>query len=292
MPATVRRPPSPDPALLDDLRAQIARLEGGGAEGARSAGLSLDGGAIDAALPAGGLPRIGLHEIRAGDTGAAAAGFAAVLAARLAGATGTVVWGRCRRGLHAPGLRAFGLDPDRLIAVFPRTETDLYWAMEEALKSGAAAAVLGEVAKAEPVHLRRLQLAAEAGGAGALLLRPFGAASAAGPAVSRWRVASAPRPAPPPFPSDQDPEETSADPFARPPARWRVDLLRCKAGAPAAWIVEWTDETNHLRVAADVPDGPAVEIPPPSPGAAPGAPPTAPGDGGQGSRRPAAGGGQ
>ena len=56
----------------------------------------------------------------------------------------------------------------------------MLWAMEEGLRSGAVSAVLGEVATVPPIALRRLQLAAETGGATGLLLRPPGAALAAG----------------------------------------------------------------------------------------------------------------
>jgi protein ImuA len=231
---------SPDRALLASLRARIARIGGAGVERLREA-LPLGVAAIDAVLPCGGLPRGGLHEIVAADAGGAATAFAAVLMAGLAGEDGSVVWCRRDSGLHAtklygPGLAAFGLDLRRLLVVRVRRETEVLWAMEEGLRSGAVAAVLGEVTATPGVALRRLQLAAETGGTTGLLLRPFDAA--AGSATTRWRVASA---------------SSGWGEGARLPAvRWRVELLRCRAATPAGWLVDWCHETHRLGVAAEL----------------------------------------
>ncbi|HEX6443420.1 MAG TPA: hypothetical protein VF007_14610 [Stellaceae bacterium] len=45
--------------------------------------------------------------------------------------------------------------------------------------------------------------------------------------------------------------------------RWRVELLRCRAGAPAQWIVEWgevevADATGHVSLSAALADRPAA----------------------------------
>ena len=262
---------SPDRAILASLRARIARIGGGaGTEQTRDA-LPLGVAAIDSVLPRGGLPRGCLHEIVAADPSAAASGFAAVLLARLAGDGGSVVW--CRRGpglhgpkLYGPGLAAFGLDLRRLLVVRARREIDVLWAMEEGLRSGAVSAVLGEVAAAPPIALRRLQLAAETGGTTGLLLRPLGASVAAGSATTRWRVASVPsHPLTPPLarlreregPARREGEGGAASIFGRahlPAVRWRVELLRCRAAAPAGWLLDWCHETHRLGVAAELRD--------------------------------------
>ena len=153
---------------------------------------------VDAALPWGGLPRGCLHEIVGGE---AAYGFAAALAARLAGDAGGVLW--CLRpratfdagDLHGPGLVRFGLKPGRLILAHARNQADLLWAMEEGLRSGAPAAVLGEVTGIGLTASRRLQLAAEASGVTALLLHrpdtkrgPDTGQAKFSAAVTHWRV--------------------------------------------------------------------------------------------------------
>lgn len=239
---------SPDPALLEGLRQRIGKLEGRPA-GACFKKFSMGDPRIDAALPRGGLPGASLHQVVDGDGGGggAAIGFCAALLARLGGGQGanrgTVLWCRRRRGLYGPGLAAMGLDPGRLIIVHGRRRTDILWAMEEGLRSGALAAVLGEADGVSPIALRRLQLAAETGGATALLLTSMGQTAMSGPVTARWRVWAAP----------------SAD-QALP--RWRLELMRCRNGSPGGWLVEWrpkikneaTNETTGcFAVAADLP---------------------------------------
>ncbi len=206
-------------------------------------------GALDRVLPGGGLPVACVHEVGAADGSAAADGFAAAMLGRLAGEAGMVAWCGRRDGLYGPGLAAFGLDAGRLVVVRARRDTDVFWASEEALRSGGLAAVLGEAGRAEPIALRRLQLAAEAGGGTAVLLRPPGAVAAPGWTATRWRVASA-----------ASAPAVMADGSHAGPGRprWRVALQRCKAGAPATWLLEWCDETGGLAVAADLRHRPAA----------------------------------
>jgi protein ImuA len=290
---------SSDPALLASLRARIARIGGAGVERMWET-LPLGVAAIDAVLPGGGLPRGCLHEIVAADAGGAAAAFAAVLLAGLAGDGGNVVW--CRRdpgrhgaSLYGPGLAAFGLDLHRLLVVRAHRDMDVLWAMEEGLRGGTVAAVLGEGAAAPPIAMRRLQLAAETGGTTGLLLRSFGApAASAALATTRWRVASAPsdsltpslsrrreREHPSLYSSLQERENRTVSvgkslalplrpPLpvlpgwgrgegARLPAvRWRLELLRCRAAAPAGWLLDWCHETHRLGVAAELRDRPVA----------------------------------
>ena len=111
------------------LQARIDALAGSPAEvGTRRVVQPLDLPAIDRMLPGGGLVRGALHEIVgcgsvATDTPAvangadgAASGFAAALLGRFALA-GPVAWIAIRSDLHAPGLLALGLDPERLYKV-------------------------------------------------------------------------------------------------------------------------------------------------------------------------------
>ena len=241
----------PDPALIERLRERIRRIEGSfladDVDGMRVA--MLGDPAIDGHLPGGGLPRACLHAV-SGDDGAAT-GFCAGLLARLAGSRGTVLWCRRDSDLYGPGLAAFGLDPNRLLVVRTRRPADTLWAMEEALRSGAPVAVLGEAAMVEPTAVRRLQLAAEAGGVTGLLLTGEGGMPL--PAASRWRIAAAPSAADNGF-------------FSTAP-RWRVELRQCRGGRPAAWTMEWQDgirgtaagtAAGGFAVVADLRHGPAA----------------------------------
>lgn len=226
MPTGRSSPHSAKTALLEDLRARVRRIEGigGGAGGVVPLGVP----AIDAALADGGLPTGCLHEL-AGEPGGATA-FAAALLARIARQLGgPALWIVHGRDLHAAGLAAYGLTPDRLIAVRAADPVDRLWAMEEALRCRRLSAVLAEVGALDATAGRRLQLAAEAGGVTGLALyhggrRPGRATSA----VTRWRVDSVPG-----APADGVPGIG--------PARWRVELARSRGGRPGVWTVEWRD---------------------------------------------------
>ena len=252
-------------AVLGELRDRVQALERAGfatAAGLENGGIrALDGAEIDAGLPWGGLPRGALHEV-AGRRDGAAAGFAAALLARLGGHTAadgadgraeTVLW--CQTSLeaheagalHGPGMAAFGLDRCRLIVLGVRRPVDLLWAMEEGLRCPGVGAVLGEVDEIDLRASRRLQLAAEAGGAAGLLLRPRLDDLGVSAALTRWRVtpvsgpAGLSRPLPP-----------------RPiGASWAADLWRCRGGAPRRWKLEWDEQAFRFAVVPALADGSA-----------------------------------
>lgn len=229
--------------VLASLRQRIARIEGVHlARQARAqAPLCLGVAEVDAALPGGGLRRAGLHEVLAGDEAAALA-FIAALTARGIGERGAALWCAGGRGLYAPGLAQFGLDPDRLILARGADDTAILWAMEEGLRSARLPVVVGAVRRLDLTAGRRLQLAAERGGAVALALRPDRAASRAGAGLTRWRLAGAP-----------------GGPVAGyrgvGAPRFSIELLRCRGGdAPRRWLIEWDDATHTFRLAAPLAD--------------------------------------
>lgn len=237
------------PALIAALRARIARLERGGRGQAeeRAAAVPLCP-PMDAALPWGGLARAGLHEVLSADPGAAA-GFCALVLARASragfggadggdgGGGGPVLWIAPEPDAWPPGMARFGLSPADLVLVQAPRPADGLWAMEEALRCPAVAAAL-LVAREEPdlTAARRLQLAAEAGGALGLLLRPdSGGDEAAGPtaALTRWRVAALPS-------VGGGGAHDLGDP------RWALELLRCRGGRPGAWRAVWRAAAEAL----------------------------------------------
>ena len=274
MSAAVFAQPSPsdfaaDPGLLAHLRARVQSLENPGewahAASARAAKtVSVGAAAIDAALPWNGLAAQGLHEIF-GD--AAVFGFCASLLVRLLVHTDApILW--CRRArdpygeLYGQGLAASGLDPERLILVQGRDDTEILWAMEEGLRSAALAAVVGMPRKIPPIAGRRLQLAAETSGTAGFLLRPEDDRSArrqtaTSAALSRWRVLSAP---------SQPRRANAGRMIAMGLPQWRLELQRCRfsmasgqslreAGKPRAWLVEWCNETGNFPLVAELRDG-------------------------------------
>ena len=86
---------------------------------------------------------------------------------------------------YAPALAAAGLDPSRTLVIRPRAGLDLLWAMEQALRSGACAAVLGWAGATGNQALRRLSLAAGEGQSIGFLFRPPCHRNEASPAALR-----------------------------------------------------------------------------------------------------------
>ncbi len=248
-------------ARLVALREEIGAILRSGFAGAVRPALPFGIEDVDSRLAGGGLAAA-LHEAAAaspapGDD-AAATLFLAAAAARFSPAAGTgqVLWAVARRDLFAPGLALAGLTPDRLIYAECRNDAEVLAVMEEGVRHGSLAAVVGEVGRAEMASTRRLQLAAEEGGTAALLLRrwrkagadPLGSPSAA---ATRWRIASAPSA---PLPHDG---------IGR--ARWHVFLVRQRGGPPHDWLLEAPDAEARLALPArsgDRPDqaGPRQDV--------------------------------
>jgi len=90
---------------------------------------------------------------------------------------------------YAPALARAGLDLSRLLVVHARRDLDTLWAVEQALQSRSCAAVLAWTGTRDEAALRRLQLAAEAGGAWTVLFRDARSEAAGSPAPLRIRVA-------------------------------------------------------------------------------------------------------
>jgi protein ImuA len=235
--------PTPNPALLHSLRAQLHAL----APRARHGVLRFGDARLDGCFAEGGLALGALHEVAAdgieAETGAVAAGFIACLLARIAG---TLVWIAPQTDLYAPGLLTLGLDPGRLVLVRTDDDDETLAAMEVVLREGAAAAVVAEAGRLGRIASRRLQLACLKRGATGFLLRrwPHGRKAAAAEAtasVTRWRIAPAP----------------SAAVHREPGApRWRVELEHARGGFEGAWIMEAEkpDATHPLRVVAELAD--------------------------------------
>ena len=139
------------------------------------------------------------------------------------------------------------LAPERLIYAECRSDEEVLAVMEEGVRHGALAAVVGEVSRASITATRRLQLAAEEGGTMALMLKrwrksgedPLNMPSSA---ITRWRVAA--------MPSTPLPVEGIGRP------RWTLELARQRGGEPFTWIMEGTDAQGRLALPAEPSYGP------------------------------------
>jgi protein ImuA len=229
----------PHASALSKLRRKIERLGTTSSE-RRTLAFGID--AIDRALPGGGLALGAVHEITEQGTDGARASLSALFAAGiLARLPGPVIWCLHSRDLFAPALARVGLHPDRVIYCETWKDADVLPAMEEGLRHGGLAGVVGELVRLPLTPSRRLQLAAEASGVIAFALRRSGSASdEANACFSRWRVS----------PSPSGPMVG----FDMGRARWRIDLLRCRGAEANTFTVEACDATGRLAVPADLGD--------------------------------------
>jgi len=227
--------------IAAELRRLLPKIEGFASPKTLPFGLS----AVDRHLPQGGLACGALHEVVPDDGGTAAAfGFIVALLARVARARplffvipgyGLGQYGR----LYGHGLSALGLDPARLILVETAHRRDTLWALEEALRSGAPAAVAGVIDKLDLKLSQRLQLAAADAGLPLFLLRPAQLLESSA-AATRWRVG---------------PAAAARDRFglfAR--ARWHLLLERCRNGRAGEWMVEYDHVAHRFSLAAALAD--------------------------------------
>ncbi|MCB1511610.1 MAG: hypothetical protein KDJ36_11975 [Hyphomicrobiaceae bacterium] len=148
---------------------------------------------------------------------------------------------------YAPGLAQIGLPPENLIIVETRRPDETLWTLEEALRAGSLALVIGQLDAVDLTPARRLALAAQQHGTPCLLLTHPDSPSAAATA-SRWRAR--------PSAGGAHPLQTIAgDVVHRLPGPPRLRLsperLRGRAlfSSASGYEVEWCDETFCFRVA-------------------------------------------
>jgi protein ImuA len=241
------------------LRAYLRRAEQGGLSSEKPIpAIPFGISEIDRHLPAGGLARGALHEFVADsphDMGAVTDFCVAILVRLLRTQARSpeqlILW--CLQNqamdsgdLYPPGFFHLGLDPVHVLVIRAKHDTDVLWVMEEALRCRALAAVVGEIRTADLTASRRLQLAAEASGVTALLLRPSSSMLSPSVATTRWRLTASP----------SNPRGWAAELNEPGAVCWQAALFRCRGGAPGNWLMEWCDETSDLALAAPVRDRP------------------------------------
>jgi protein ImuA len=201
-------------------------------------------GRIGDAFPNGRFPLGAVHEFlcTGSEEEASAGGFIAGLLAALMQNRGAAVWIRSSRTLFPPALKGFGIEPDRIIFVDLKKEKDVIWAMEEALKCGALAAVVGELQEIGFTTSRRLQLAVEQSGVTGFILRRSSRIPDISAFVSRWKITALPGETEEGLPGIGFP-------------RWKVELLKVRNGRPGTWEIEWAaGRFRHVsRVTAILP---------------------------------------
>jgi protein ImuA len=196
------------------------------------AGTELDVGLgeINAAFPNASFPLSAVHEFvcTQQEDVAATTGFIAGLIGAMMRTGGACIWISSCRLVFPPAFRLFGIEPDRIIFIDLKKENDVLWAMEEALKCGGLAAVVGELQEISFTASRRLQLAVEQSRVTGFILRRSTRKLNITACVSRWKISSMP----------SEPEDDLPG-IGFP--RWNVELLKIRNGKPGSWQLEWAE---------------------------------------------------
>lgn len=149
---------------------------------------------LDALLPGGGWPRNALSELLIAHDGVGELALLLPMLATVAARGGRVVLVAPPYVPYAPAWRQHGMALE-LLDVLDAGPRDALWAMEQCLRSGSCAVVLGWTANGDAQALRRLQVAAQSGGSIGIVVRDAKHAGNPSPAALRmqcvgghWRV--------------------------------------------------------------------------------------------------------
>lgn len=220
--------------IISRLRKEILSWEGYKAPvSSRSTEFGL--GPIEAVFPNQIFPTGVIHEFLCAETehAAASGGFISGLLKVLMQTGGACVWISTSRTIYPPALKAFGIDPERVIFIDLRLEKEILWVMEESLKCKGLAAVIAEIRDISFAQSRRLQLAVEKSQVTGFVLRNDPEKLSSTACASRWRIQSLPSQLEPGMPGVGFP-------------RWNVELLKVRNGNPGKWQVEWS--TNQFKI--------------------------------------------
>lgn len=142
---------------------------------------------LDALLPGGGWPRGTLCELLVEHDGIGECSLVLPALAALTQARRRVALIAPPYLPYAPTLAAAGIDLRQVVQI-DAGRTDTHWSIEQCLRSGCCGAVLGWLPRVDYRELRRLQLAAEAGGTIGFMFRPLAVANEASPSALRLRI--------------------------------------------------------------------------------------------------------
>jgi protein ImuA len=174
--------------LPDELRRRIERISRKGQDEDKPAALPTGFAEFDALLPGGGWPVGAITELMPEAQGIGELSLLLPALARLCRAGRYLAWIAPPCLPYPPALEWRGLALDRLLLVRAQDAQAALWAAEQALRCPAIGAVLAWPAALDDRRVRRLQLAAEAGGSCGLLYRPPSAVRQPSPAALRLRL--------------------------------------------------------------------------------------------------------
>jgi protein ImuA len=219
--------------IITRLKREILPLEG--LRAMRPGSASDHGlGPLQDAFPQGSFPLGAVHEFisEGPESAAATAGFISGLLGSLMKNGGAAIWISSSGTVFPPALKTFGIDPERIVFIDLHRERDVLWAMEEGLKCGGLAAVVGEMPELSFTASRRFQLAVEQSRVTGFILRSNPCNLDSNASVSRWKIKPLPTISLDELPGLGFP-------------RWHVELLKIRNGKPGSWQIEWAAERFH-----------------------------------------------
>jgi protein ImuA len=227
--------------LAKELQAKINAMQGLGKSSGEPAITGL--APFDAAFPGHIFPTAAIHEFVSYESAHAAStnGFITAFAGKIIKDGGICLWIGSEKKIFAPGLRHFGLEPDRVVFIHTTKQKDKLWIMEEALKCEELAVVVGEMKELGFTESRRLQLAVEHSGVTGFIHRVSPRFENAVACTTRWKIV--------PLASITDEGLPGIGNSC-----WDVQLLKVKNGRPDSWQVSWTGQrflsvnTGHLSI--------------------------------------------
>lgn len=143
---------------------------------------------LDSELPGGGWPCGALTELLQPQAGVSEWRMVGPGLGRLVAEGGTVLLVGPPQPPHLPGLRQYGLRPERFIWIESDSADRRLWIAEEAIKANVQGAVLAWLPKARSEQLRRLQSCAQRHSGPVFLFRPALVQAEASPAPLRLLV--------------------------------------------------------------------------------------------------------
>jgi protein ImuA len=236
------------PATKADIIAQLRRdiypLQGlKSTLGATAVDVGL--GPLRYAFPNSSFPLGAIHEFCFDriEHATASCGFIAGVLSTLMRHGGASLWISSSRKIFPPALKAFGIEPDKIIFLDLQKQRDVLWAMEEALKCDGLTTVVGETRELNFTVSRRLQLAVEQSRVTGFILYNTQGSPNTTASVSRWKIT--------PLASEL-PNEMPGVGFPR----WNVELLKIRNGKPGSWELEWSEgRFRHIsRISAIKPE--------------------------------------
>ena len=185
-------------------------------------------GPLKYAFPNNKFPLGAVHEFicKTPEDASVTGGFIAALVSALMNKTGVALWINPYPMIFPPALKAFDIEPDKIIFIDLKKEKDLLWTFEEALKCEGLAAVVAEIPEIDFKESRRLQLAVEQSRVTGFILRRNPRNINTTACITRWKITSL---------ASELPDHMPGVGFPR----WQVELLKVRNGRPGSWQIEW-----------------------------------------------------